>query len=418
MDLTQLFFIILTLALLFSYVNHRYLKIQPSIAMMLAALILSLAIIIAGYLGFHELEGQLRASLSQLDFHDLLMNGMLSFLLFASALNIDMRYMRTQKWEIGMLAFLGTLASTLLISLIIYYAFKTIGLSFDFIYALLFGALISPTNPSAVLSILKQAGAPKSLPVNLAGESLFNNGIGIVVFITAYEVAYSSHSFSAVGIFLLLLQQGLGGILYGLLLGFIGTLLIKPIRDYKIAIFITLAITTGGYVFAEAINISGPLAMVIAGIYIGNQKQLLKTGEDLHHNLHVFWEIIDELLNAILFLLIGFQLLAINYESFNVLWTLIAVPTVLLARFITVGIPIGVFKNKRRYYPGTILILTWGGLRGGLAIALALSIPDTTLEYDLILNMTYAVVLFSILIQGTTIKALVKHSKARFLLTK
>lgn len=399
------------LAALFGYLNSRYLKIPTTIAIMSGSLLISLLLIIFGKLGFGQFEQQVAMHLNKIDFHTLLMQGMLSFLLFAGALTIDVNHLRSCKWEIATLALLSTIASTFLVGFSIYALITLTHFQIPLIYCLLFGALISPTDPIAVLAIFKQAGAPSELEVTVTGESLFNDGVAIVMFLTLYHVAFSGEHATIGGVTRLFLQQAVGGITYGLLLGMLAYKLIKTIDDYKVEILITLAVATGGYALANALHLSGPLAMVAAGIFIGNKGRQFGMKKSTRDNLDNFWELVDEVLNAVLFLLIGLELLVIDHSHQHFLLGIAAIPLVLSIRYITVFIPITYFKRKKTYPPNFINILVWGGLRGGLAVALALTLPPS--EYrNLILTLTYPIVVFSIIIQGLTIKSLVQSTSS------
>ena len=403
--------IVLTIAILIGYLNHRFIKIQTTTAIMLGSLIISFVLIIVGMLGFRELEHEVEVILRQIPFHDLLINGMLGFLLFAGALRIDVNHLKNQKWEITILALVGTIVSTLLIAYLIYYMLPVFGIYMDFIYCLLFGALISPTDPIAVLATFKELGAPKKLAVIVEGEALFNDGVAIVIFLSIYQLVFNGvHHITWQVITLLFLRQAVGGIIYGGILGLLAYWLIKPIDDHKIEILITLLIVTAGYTLARYINISGPLAMVVAGIFIGNRGRNFSMSKKTVDSLDNFWELIEEILNAVLFLLIGLELLVITIDKHYIIAALFAIPLVLFIRVIIVATPMNMFKMYRRYPRGTIRILIWGGLRGGLALALALSLPPGR-YHDLIIAMTYAVVAFAIVVQGITVRPLVKLTK-------
>lgn len=409
-DIYTLMSLILTSAVIVAYLNHRYIQLQPTIAIMLSSLLLSLCIIILGKLGYSEFQQQIAFMLAKMDFNHLLMNGMLSFLLFAGALNVNINDLRNCKWEIFTLATIGTIASTLLVGILCYYLLNALHIQISFIYCLLFGALISPTDPIAVLAMCKEVKAPRKLEINIAGESLFNDGVGIVLFLTIYQIAFTTQTVTWENISFLFLQEAVGGILYGLGLGLVGYWLIKSIDDHKIEILLTLALATGGYALAQSIHVSGPLAMVVAGILIGNHGRRFSMSIKTRENLDNFWELVDEVLNALLFFLIGFELLIIKISPQELIACGIAIPLVLFVRFITVASPLSLFKLKQTYTPHFIKILTWGGLRGGLAVALALALPPSNYR-NLILAMTYAVVIFSIAVQGTTIKPLIHLSK-------
>lgn len=410
MELYEIMTMVITMAVAVAYLNHRYIGMPTTIGIMLGALLFSLILLIAANLGFNTFEHKLEETLGRIDFNKLLIDGMLSFLLFAGALTVDIKALRNMKWEVGILATVSTIVSTLIIGTLSYHLLNALHINIDFIYCMLFGALISPTDPIAVLAIFKRVGAPRNLDVAVAGESLFNDGVGIVLFLTLYHVAFSGADISFQNVSTLFLQQAIGGIIYGALLGFIGYKLIKPINDGKIEILITIAITTGGYVFAHKLGISGPLAMVVAGIFIGNHHERSYMSEKTRDNLDTFWELVDEILNAILFLLIGLELLLIKIDLSQIIAALLAIPLVLLTRYFTVGVPMNLFKLFRSYPPHTINILTWGGLRGGLAVALALALPPGQ-PRDVILTMTYAVVIFAIAVQGSTMKSLARRAR-------
>lgn len=411
MDVYSSAYLFFTIAVLFGYINHRFVKLQTTIAIMASSLIVSLALLIAGHLGLDHFEQQVQTLLERVDFHGVLMNGMLSFLLFAGALHIDLNHLRKQKWEIGVLATLSTICSAIIIAFAINTTLGWLGTPLNYTYCLLFGALISPTDPIAVLATFKQLNAPKQLDISVAGESLFNDGVGIVMFLSIYSLAFSGHTLTISNVAWLFFTQAIGGVAYGVLLGLLANWLIKPIDDHKIEILITLVVATGGYAFAEFLNVSGPLAMVAAGIFIGNRGRNFSMSEQSRQSLDMFWELIDEILNAVLFLLIGFELLVVQANMKQLTAALLAIPITLLARLITVGIPMNIFKIWKRYAPKTISIMVWGGLRGGLAVALALALPAGP-ERNLVLVMTYAVVTFAVIVQGLSVKSLVEQSKA------
>lgn len=407
MNAFALFSWLFTIAVLISYLNYRFIKMDGTIALTMAALMLSIVFIIAAHLGLSDVENHIVANLNTINFHSVLMNGMLSFLLFAGALNIDISRLNDEKWEIGLLAFFGTIASCFIVGTLIYFLLQWLNHPLGYVYCLLFGALISPTDPIAVLAIFRKVGAPDSLDARLSGESLFNDGVAVVLFITIYTVIYNGGNVTAGHVFEIFFQQAIGGVIYGILLGFIGYWLIKPIDNYQLEIFITLAIVTGGYTFAQWIDISGPLAMVVAGIFIGNHSRAFHMSNKTRENLDNFWEVVDSALNAILFLLIGLELNLIKVTHFELVTGVFAIVIVLFSRTVSVGLPLSIMKLKRNYEPYSISIMVWGGLRGGLAIALALAVPIGP-EREVILPMTYAVVLFSILAQGLSIGKLVR----------
>jgi len=410
MDFYGIITIILPLAVLFAYLNQRFIKMQTTIAIMVASLIISMVILLGTRFGFEAQTEQIAEVLSGIDFHRILMDGMLSFLLFAGALSVDFGSLRKQKWEITTLALFGTVVSTFSIAGLCYILFSFTHIPIPFIHCLLFGALISPTDPIAVLALCKEVKAPKKLTAMIAGESLFNDGVGIVIFLTIYQIAFSDATVTVQSVTLLFLQETVGGILYGIALGFFGFWLLNSVEDHKIEILITIAMVTGGYGLAQHLGLSGPLAMVTAGIITGHYGRRYALEKSTIEYLDNFWEVVDEILNAILFLLIGLWLIVIPMNFWSILSGFLAIPLVLAVRFMVVALPMILFKRKNKYPPHTIKILAWGGLRGGLAVALALTLPDGALR-EFVLTMTYAVVVFAVIVQGMTIKPLVELSK-------
>lgn len=410
MELYALFCFIVLFAVVIHYLNERFLKIQDTIAITLGAVVVSVVFLILHRYDHFDAQNHIAQLLMSLDFKDLLLNGMLGFLLFGGALTVDLKALLKFKWEIGTLSTLSTIASTLLVGYALFYCLPLIGLSLPLLPCLLFGALISPTDPIAVLATLKEIKAPEDLSIKVAGESLFNDGVGLVIFVTLYSLTFSGKTPTIDGTIMLFLREAIGGIVYGLLLGFLAYWIIKPIRDAKLEILITLCMASAGYVFAQHVGISGPLAMVVAGLIVGNIVRHKVLSEDGQSHLDTVWEVIDELLNAVLFLLIGLELIVLHIQEGYILAGICAIPLVLIIRFITVAFPMSCFKIHRHYVPHVINILTWGGLRGGLALAMALSLPSGKTR-DLILVLTYAVVLFAIVVQGLSSKSLVRLSK-------
>lgn len=414
MTLFSNFSFLFTIAAILSYVNYRYIKLQSSIAITLVTLLMIMGIIFLSSLGVDIGENKIVTAFNTIDFHALLIDGMLSFLLFAGALNVCIDQLLKEKWEVTILALGSTILSTLIIGSIAFYFLAWLGQPLEFIYCLLFGALISPTDPIAVLAVFKELNAPKSLDTRVAGESLFNDGIGIVLFVTIYEIAFNHHSATMKAVTTLFFQQALGGILFGALLGYLGYRLIKPIDDSLHEIFVTLAIATGGYSLAQMLGISGPLAMVVAGMFIGNRQKMFYMSEKTRGHLMHFWEVVEHAFNAILFLLIGLELIVIQRSPTIWIAALGAIIIVLFARSVSVGLPMQLLRltAKRSYEPFATTIMIWGGLRGGLAIALALTLPASPAK-TVILPMTYATVLFSILVQGLSIKPMINACKRR-----
>ncbi|MFA6954380.1 MAG: sodium:proton antiporter [Thermoanaerobaculia bacterium] len=411
MNLVQIIALLLTLAAAFSYVNHRFVKLPVTIGVMLIALVMSLALIVLGKLGA-DVTSQAEAVLSGIDFDDTLLQGFLSFLLFAGALHIDLSDLSKQKGIVTILATVGLLISTLVIAFLLYWILPLVGVQVPLIYCLLFGALISPTDPIAVIAILRSAHVPASVETTIAGESLFNDGVGVVVFLTFLEVLRGSHEVTLGFVTALFLQEAVGGILFGLAIGYLAYRMLRSIDQYQVEVLITLALVAGGYTLASALHVSGPIAIVVAGLMIGNQGRTLAMSDVTRDHLDKFWELVDEILNAVLFVLIGLEILVVHFGRSDVAAALLTIPIVLGARWISVAAPIMVMKRFRRFTPGAITILTWGGLRGGISVALALSLPAGP-NRDVLLGVTYAVVVFSIVVQGLSVGTLVKRLMAR-----
>ena len=396
------FALIITLAALFSYLNYRFLRLPNAIGLMLIGLILSLLIIGLGAAGLPIVSRIAQDVVGHIDFNTTLMHGMLSFLLFAGALHVNINDLAQQKWIILILATAGVIASTFIVGFASYAIASAVGLQLPLIYCLLFGALISPTDPIAVLGILKKARAPKSLETKITGESLFNDGIGVVVFIALLGIASGSGDTGAWSIAGLFFMEAIGGVVLGLALGAGGYYLLRSIDNYQVEILITLALVMGGYSFATLVHTSGPIAMVIAGLFLGNHGRLFAMSPRTREHLDTFWELVDEILNAVLFVLLGLEILLLSFTSQYLVLGLIMIPVILVARFISVGTPVSLLRRFRSFSPNVVKILTWGGLRGGISVALALSLPEGPAR-EAILAITYLVVAFSILVQGLTI---------------
>ena len=406
MDLFHVLAIIITLTAIFSYVNHRCFRLPVTIGVMTISLIFSLFLILLNRL-IPGLDESAQLLLDNINFDKTLLHGMLSFLLFAGALNVNLQDLAERKYSITSLATAGTLISVILVGVTSWILLRLFNVNLSFLYCLLFGAIISPTDPIAVLSILKTANAPKSLETKITGESLFNDGIGVVLFLVILEIVSGTHHLSTGHILSLIAQEAAGGIFAGLVMGYIAFLMLKSVDNYQVEIMITLALTTGGYALADFLHISGPIAIVVAGLLVGNHGRLLAMSEKTRHHLDIFWELMDEILNAVLFVMIGMEILVLTFNREYLLLCFIIIPVVLLARLISISIPIKLLSLFRSFTPGVIRIMTWGGLRGGISVALALSLPASP-ERQLILALTYSVVLFSILVQGLTIEKLVR----------
>jgi len=403
MELYYSFSALIVLSAIFSYLNSRFLKLPPSIGVMVIALMVSLGLIATDSIFPRTFIG-ISTLIASVDLTEILMGAMLNFLLFAGAIHLHLEDLREQRLPVIIFSTVSVVISTFVIGFLIYYILPLIGISIPLIQCLVFGALISPTDPIAVLGILKQAGVPKSLETKIAGESLFNDGMAVVVFILMLALARGEEvNTSFAGIAGLFVKEALGGILLGLLLGFLGSKMMYRVDGYNVHVLITLAIVMGGHLAAQALHMSGPLAMVAAGLVVGNYGKNPGAVSDTERDyIDKFWELIDEILNAILFLIIGFELLLIpDMKQYG--WAgLVAIVVVLSARFISIYIPVKLIPFKTRFGKKSITILVWGGLRGGVSIALALSI-DQHLNKDLLLAITYFVVLFSIIVQGLTV---------------
>ena len=404
---------LLGLAALFGFLNYRFLKLPQPIGLVIIALLASLALIgLDAVIPGLRLVADVRAAVIELHFSEALMQGMLSFLLFAGALHVDLGALASRKWAIGTMASAGVLISTALVGFGIWGVFALLGIAMPLIYCLVFGALISPTDPVAVLGILKTAKIPKSLEAKIAGESLFNDGVGVVVFIILVAVAlggaHGGEAPGAGGIALLFAREALGGAALGLATGALAFYAIRAVDQHNLEVIITLALVTVTYQIASALHLSGPIAVVVAGLLIGNHGTRLAMSETTRLHLTNFWTLLDEILNAVLFLLIGIELLVIPFQTSPLLAALIAIPLVLAARFISVGLPITLLGTFREFTKGAIPVLTWGGIRGGISVALVLSLPPSP-ERDVLLTVCYGVVLFSIVVQGLTIARFARY---------
>ncbi len=400
--------ILLTLTAVFAFINHRYIGLPTTIGVMLVALVASGLLIVLGSYGFTALEDAARELLASIDFSEALLKGLLSFLLFAGALHVNLGDLAKQSRIIGGMATVGVALSTLIVGGLTYALTRALGIELPLLYCFLFGALISPTDPIAVLSLLKTAGVPKSLETKVAGESLFNDGVGVVVFLVLLEVATGHVEVTFGSIATLFLLEAVGGALFGLAAGYLAYLMLRQVDNYQVEVLITLALVTGGYALAGALHLSGPIAIVVAGLLIGNHGRLLAMSDSTRRHLDTFWELIDEILNAVLFVLLGLELLVLPFDRSIFLLATLTIPIVLLARAITVSSFVALLSPLRTFSKGAIPILTWAGLRGGISVALALALPAGP-SRDVILQATYAVVVFSILVQGLTIPSLVRR---------
>ncbi|MGY8641369.1 MAG: cation:proton antiporter [Verrucomicrobiales bacterium] len=415
MSIFELCAVLIAIAAVLGYLNVRYLKLPTTIGIMLISLAFSLVLVILGRF-FPSITETAESIVEQVQFGDTLLKVMLSYLLFAGALHVDLSDLAKQKWIIATMATLGVVSSTFLIGGAVYFLVPLFGYEIKFLYCLLFGALISPTDPVAVLGILKKAGVSKELETKITGESLFNDGVGVVVFLALLGIATGEAELTASHIGHLFLVEAVGGVIFGLAIGAIGYYMLKKIDNYQVEVIITLAMVTGGYALAQTIHVSGPLAMVVAGLMIGNRGRRFAMSDTTRKHLDLFWELIDEVLNAVLFALIGIELIVVaqSVTPTALLLAVISIAVVLASRFIAVSIPVFLLKPFRSFSPGAIKMLTWGGLRGGISVALALAIPkDFGIARDIFLVITYVIVIFSIVVQGMTVGKLYQAEQRR-----
>ena len=412
MTLLDIIALLIGLSALGGYLNHRILKLPHTIGLVVIALFASGVILAIDHLNPSLLIAQqVSGAVKEVDFQKALMEGMLSALLFAGAAHVDLTELAERKWAIGLMATIGVLLSTFIVGGVIWAVASGLGFELPFIWALVFGALISPTDPVAVLGILKTVKIPRLLQAKIAGESLLNDGVGVVVFSILVAIATGSvghgGELTALGIAKLFAWEALGGAALGLVCGLVAYGMMRSIEERYIEVMITIALVTGVYAIALKAHLSGPIAVVVAGLLIGNHGARFAMGEDTRQHVFQFWELTDEILNSVLFLLIGLEVLVIAFSPQHTSLALIAIPVVLLARLVAVAIPIGLLRLRTEFTTGAVRILTWAGLRGGISVALALSLPAGEFK-PIILTMTYAVVVFSILVQGLTVERLVR----------
>ncbi|MGD0040642.1 MAG: sodium:proton antiporter [Isosphaeraceae bacterium] len=397
----------------FGYLNFRLLKLPTTIGLMALSLLFSLSLFVLGAF-VPAVVQQTRSVIEQFDFNQVLLHGMLAFLLFAGALHIDLGDLARHKEPIALLATVGVLLSTLIVGVLMWGVFALLGFKLRFIDCLLFGALISPTDPIAVLSLLKKIGAPKTLEVQIAGESLFNDGIGVVLFMGLLEVATGENDFDVGHFAFLFIREAVGGVVFGLAIGLVAYRMLKSVDNYQVEILLSLALVWGGSALADALHISAPIAMVVAGLLIGNQGRSFAMSKMTTEHLDLFWELVDEGLNAVLFVAIGMELLVLTFTASYLAAGVLAVVIVLVARLVSVGLPVWLLRRSERFDPSMVPILVWGGLRGGISVALALSLPpeaagDGVPRREVILATTYVVVVFSILVQGLTVGTMTRR---------
>ena len=416
MSLFSLVSVLVSLAAVSSYVNYRYIKLPTTVGVMLVALVASLALVLVGHYagGFRE---QAAALVARIDFNQLVLHGMLAFLLFAGAIHVNLEELGHEWLSISSLSIFGTLASTFIVGGMTWLVLGWLGLGIPVLHALLFGALISPTDPIAVLGIMKSVGAPRQLEVQVVGESLFNDGLGVVVFLILLQLSGSDGAAGSAGaaplsmgvgaVGLLLLKEVGGALVLALAAGFITYQMLKRVDNYQVEVLLTLALAMGLYALADALHLSAPIAVVVAGLFVGNQGRAFAMTENTREHVDTFWELIDEILNVVLFLLIGLELLVLPIERGWLLAGVLAIPIVLAARWLSVAAIIGPLSRVTAQSKGAIAVFTWGGLRGAISVAMALSLP-ATYSRSLVLTLTYFVVVFSILVQGLTVGRVIR----------
>lgn len=402
---------VVTISALFSYLNYRFIKLPNTIGLMFITLVVSFVLLSLRIFGI-DIDEHIVGFAKNIDFNKTLLEWMLCFLLFSGSINVNTKDLLEHKWTITIFSTLSLLISVLIIATSTYYLFSLFDIHVQYIYCLLFGTLVSPTDPIAVLGILKKAGAPKELEINIVGESLFNDGVSVVLFLVLLGVlSEGAENFTINTVLKLFMEEAVGGIIFGSFLGYLTYQLLKKIDNYQVEIMLTLALVTGGYSLSSLIHVSGPLAIVMAGLIIGNFGRTHGMSEHTVEHLDLFWELVDEILNTLLFTLIGLEVLVVKFEPRYIFLDLIIIFVALFARFVSIGIPVIALKSRKDIAKNATKIMTWGGLRGGLSVALALALPPS-IEKDLILTMTYSIVVFSIIIQGLTIKYLVKPTQS------
>jgi CPA1 family monovalent cation:H+ antiporter len=407
MTFFQICTILITLTALFSFINFKLLRLPTTIGITLVSVLGSLALVFVGRAN-SRIHAEAIRLVSSINFHEVVLHAMLAFLLFAGSIHLDLSDLRRQRGIISVLSIGGTLVATFLVAGLCWLGFRALHVAIPPIDCLLFGALISPTDPIAVLGIVKKVGASNALQTQLAGESLFNDGIGVVTFLTIAEIAVAGHMPSASGLAWLLAREVAGGVVIGLACGILVYQLIKRVENYQVEVLLTLALAMGVFSLADVLHMSAPIAVVVAGLFFGNHGRSFGMSDVSREHLDMFWELIDDILNAVLFLMIGLQLLAMPFEGAYFKAGIAAIVIVLLSRYLSVAGSVRALQPWSNFERGTIAILTWGGLRGGLSIAMALSLPHSP-HRDLLVFITYMVVVFSILGQGLTLAPLIRR---------
>lgn len=406
MNIYELIAALITLTAILAFLNHKFIRLPSAIGLLLSSMFISFMILIFNYYGFSFLK-EVSTAVNSVDFNSVLMGGMISFMLFAAAIHIPLKDLKPERGPVLVFSTIGVILSTFIIGTLIYCFFPWIGFEISYINCLLFGALISPTDPIAVLGILKETKLPKSIEMKISGESLFNDGVAVVIFVSLYQVAaFSPENFSVTSSLLMFIREAAGGILFGAAIGYGGYLMLKRINSYKVEVLITLAIVMAGFSIAQLLHVSGPLAMVAGGLLVGNLSKKDGWSQQTQEYLEKFWELIDEVLNAVLFVWIGLEILIIHPPENFVLISIAIIFIIILSRWLSISIPSFLIPLKEKIPQKTIAVMVWAGLRGGLSLAMALSL-SSNMNRDLFIYLTYIVVIFTIVIQGLTLKKIV-----------
>lgn len=403
--------VLLVLTATFGWVNHRYIGLPNTIGILAMGLLSSLILIGVELAVPHvSLYESLVALIQQVDFQRTVLNGMLAFLLFAGALHVDLTLLRNRAGVVATMATVGVLISTVVVGVGLWALAGLLGIGLPLSWALVFGALISPTDPVAVLSTLRAVKVPDQLQIDMTGESLFNDGVGVVVFAVLLAIAIGTESggidFRHVAE--LFVVEAFGGAALGLAAGYLAYRAMRAIDDYPVEVMISLALATGAYALATELHLSGPIAVVVAGLLIGNRGPKDAMSDETQRYMFGSWTVIDEILNSVLFLLIGLEVLVVRFDTGLGILAALSIPLTLFARFVAVGLPVLALKRRKPFAAGTIPVLTWGGLRGGISVAMALSIPEVA-EKSQLLAATYTVVVFTIIVQGLSLQHLVRR---------
>lgn len=406
MDVFDIIAVVLALSAVLSYVNYRFLRLPSTIGLIILSIFLAFLILVSSHLGFDDIRAFGENFITRINFSETVLSIMLGYLLFAGALQININDLREKKWEILTFATVSTILSAFIVAGFMYVILNVIGIEISFVYCMLFGALISPTDPVAVLAILKNMKTPRGMKIKIAGESLFNDGVGVVMFLILLEIVRGDH-ITPMKVGQVFFVEVVGGLLLGLAVGFVTLRLLKPLNDYRTEILLTLAAATAGYALTDALHVSGPLAMVAAGLYIGSQGRKTAISKQSREHVDNFWGLVDNILNTILFVLIGLEFAVIKLAPEYLLVGAIAIVVVLFARFVSIALPISILKSLQKTFShGSVAIMTWGAMRGAIPIALALLLPRGA-QYDMIVTTTYIVVAFSIIVQGLTMHRVV-----------